>query len=148
MQLSDYLQAENVAIDLVFNSKKELLSKLAEFASQKTGVSRGVIARSLEAREGLGSTGIGDGVAIPHAIIDTLEQSCCMLLLLKRPLEFEAVDEVPVDIVVLLLSPPMDQGQSLNVLSCVARKLRDTELAKALRNATSPDEVYVLITQA
>jgi nitrogen PTS system EIIA component len=87
-------------------------------------------------------------MAIPHAILDGLPQSCCIFLRLSNALEFDAVDAVPVDIVVLLLSPPAKHGQSLNVLSCIARKLPDEKLAASIRAAKTAEEIYVLITQA
>lgn len=147
MQLSDHLPVENVAINLAFNSKTELLAKLAGLASRKIGIDKNIVLRALTAREGLGSTGIGQGVAIPHATIEGLKQSLCLFLRLDMPVDFEAVDDVPVDIVVLLLSPPEERGQSLNVLSCIARSLRGDKMVTAVRSADTADEIYALLIQ-
>ena len=146
MQLSDYLSLENVVLDLAASSKKDLLSKLADATSSRAGITKTETINALVAREGLGSTGIGQGIAIPHCIVESLTQSICMFFRLARPVDFEAVDDVPVDLVVVLLSPPAQQGQSLNILSCIARRLRDDKLASAVRNAETAEEAYVLLT--
>lgn len=146
MQLSDYLSPEDVVIDLAFNSKKDMLARLADLASKRCKVPSSVIVHALRDREDLGSTGIGGGIAIPHAVVDGLERSVCMFVRLARPLDFEAVDEVPVDLIALLLSPPDVQRQSLNILSCIARCLRSEPLAAATRSAGTPEAIYVLLT--
>lgn len=126
-------------------TKHKLLLQLAERASARTGVEAGVIAKALSARESLGSTGIGRGVAIPHALVAGLPKSFAMVARLARPIDFEAVDDVPVDVVVLLLSP--GTGQNLNVLSLFARQLRDDATVNAIRAARSAEEVFVLLTR-
>jgi len=145
MHLSDHLALENVALDLPSMSKHKLLLQLAERASARTGVEAGVIAKALSARESLGSTGIGRGVAIPHALVAGLPKSFALVARLARPIDFEAVDDVPVDVVVLLLSP--GTGQNLNVLSLFARQLRDDATVNAIRAAKSVEEVFVLLTR-
>lgn len=147
MQVSDYLTPENVCLDLAAASKRELIIRLSELASKKTGISSSVVSTALANRETLGSTGIGQGIAIPHAIIDELDRGMCMFLRLSEPMDFEAVDEVPVDLVVLLLLPSADQKQGLNLLSCIARRLRDDSVADAVRSAATPQEVCTLLTQ-
>ena len=126
-------------------TKHKLLLQLAERASARTGVEAGVIAKALSARESLGSTGIGRGVAIPHALVAGLPKSFAMVARLARPIDFEAVDDVPVDVVVLLLSP--GTGQNLNVLSLFARQVRDDAAVNAIRAARSAEEVFVLLTR-
>ncbi|MGQ3278789.1 MAG: PTS sugar transporter subunit IIA, partial [Shinella sp.] len=108
----------------------------------------GIIAKALLARENLGSTGIGRGIAIPHALIEGLPKSLALVARLARPIDFEAVDDIPVDIVVLLLSPASGQGQNLNILSCIARQLRDDHTVGAIRAARSAEEVFVLLTRS
>lgn len=145
MQLSDHLALENVVVDLSSVSKHKLLRQLADMASRQTGMEAGILAKALLARESLGSTGIGRGVAIPHARVDGLPKNLAMVTRLARPIDFEAVDDVPVDIVVLLLSPAA--GQSLNILSCFARRLRDDATVNAIRAATSAEEIFILLTR-
>ncbi|MCB5204012.1 PTS sugar transporter subunit IIA [Neorhizobium sp. T786] len=140
MQLSDYLSPEDIVIDLAFNSKKDLLARLADLASKRCNLGRAGIAHALTDREGLGLTGI----AIPHAIIDGLDKSVCMFVRLSRPLDFEAVDEISVDLIALL-SPPDMQQQCLNILSCIARRLRSDRLNSAVRTARTAEEAYILL---
>ncbi len=148
MQLSDHLSAENVVLDLAAASKRELIIKLSDLASKRSGAEASAISAALTGRENLGSTGIGQGIAIPHAIIDGVADCLCLFVRLAKPLDFEAVDEVPVDIVVLLLSPAVDQKQNLNLLSCIARRLRNDNVTEAIRSAKTPEEAYILLTQA
>lgn len=148
MQLSDHLSAENVVLDLAAASKRELIIKLSDLASKRSGAEVSAISAALTGRENLGSTGIGQGIAIPHAIIDGVADCLCLFVRLAKPLDFEAVDEVPVDIVVLLLSPAVDQKQNLNLLSCIARRLRNDDVTEAIRSAKTPEEAYILLTQA
>lgn len=146
MLLSDHLALENVVVDLPSQSKHKVLRQLADLASERTGIEASAVAKALLARESLGSTGIGRGVAIPHAIVETLPKSFAMVARLVRPVDFEAVDDIPVDIVVLLLSPL--SGQNLNVLSCFARHLRDDATVNAIRAARNAEEIFVLLTRA
>lgn len=147
MQLSDHLSPENVVLDLAVASKRELIIKLSDLASKRTGLEASVIAAALTSRENLGSTGIGQGIAIPHAIVEGVSDCLCLFVRLAKPLDFEAVDEVPVDVVVLLLSPPADQRQNLNLLSCIARRLRNDEATEAVRSAGTREEAYILLTR-
>ncbi|MCR6498153.1 PTS sugar transporter subunit IIA [Shinella sp. CPCC 101442] len=145
MQLSDHLALENVVVDLSSVSKHKLLQQLADTASRQTGIGAGILAKALSARESLGSTGIGRGIAIPHALVEGLPKTLAIVARLARPIDFEAVDDIPVDIVVLLLSPAA--GQNLNILSCFARQLRDDATVHAIRAARSPEEIFVLLTR-
>jgi PTS system nitrogen regulatory IIA component len=146
MQLSDHLALENIVVDLPPVPKHKLLRQLADMSSLKTGIDTGIIAKALLARENLGSTGIGRGIAIPHALIEGLPKSLAIVARLARPIDFEAVDDIPVDIVVLLLSPAAGHGQNLNILSCIARQLRHDHTVAAIRAARSADEIFVLLT--
>lgn len=145
MQLSDHLFFENVVLDLEVTSKRELILKLSDIASKKMGMELSVISSALASRENLGSTGIGHGVAVPHAIVEGIRVGVCMFVRLSKPIEFDAVDEVPVDLVALLLSSPEEQRQNLNLLSCIARLLRDEEKAETLRSAKTAEEAYALL---
>lgn len=135
MQLSDYLAPDNILLDLAPVSKVALLTQLSAVAAQKSGCEPADIARRLLNREELGSTGIGEGVAIPHAGIDGLKTTICIFARLARPIDFDSVDETPVDLVFLLLNPGAGGGGHLNILSHIARLIRDPQTVTALRNA-------------
>jgi PTS system nitrogen regulatory IIA component len=144
MKLADCLLPEDIVLDLAAPSKLALIGKLAALGARRLGIEEAEIARALTTRENLGSTGIGGGVAVPHAGLIGLDRHFCLFARLARPVEFESVDERPVDLVFLLLNPQR-QPDHLNILSCIARRMRDNETVAALRAATSPDEVFMLI---
>ncbi|TWF53438.1 PTS sugar transporter subunit IIA [Neorhizobium alkalisoli] len=144
MKLADCLLPENIVLDLAAPSKQALIGKLSALAARRLGLEESEIARALTARENLGSTGIGGGVAIPHAAVMGLDRHFCLFARLSRPVDFEAVDEKPVDLVFLLLNPQR-QPDHLNILSCIARRMRNDEIVAAIRAAASPDEVYLRI---
>ncbi len=96
------------------------------------------LARALAAREALGTTGIGSGIAIPHARLPTLAQPLALFARLDKPVDWQAIDGQPVDLVFLLLSPEQDAGLHLQALAAVTRRLRDRDIAHAIRTATDP----------
>ena len=146
MLMQDFLQAENVFVGLPSSSKEQLLRQLSELAAKATSIHNHTIARALADRERLGSTGIGGGVALPHAAVTGIEEVFCLVARLAKPLDFEAVDDQPVDIVILLLTPGPSKTESLNVLSCVARRFREDDAVRGLRSAKTRDEVYAILT--
>lgn len=143
MPHSDHFSLRNVAIDLRSASKHEVLRQLADMSSRQTDISADVIAKALLVRENLGSTGIGRGIAIPHATIPGLGHSLVIVARLARPIDFDAIDDVPVDFVVLLLSPSSNEGQNLNLLSSITRKIRDDKTVKAVRAARNAEEILL-----
>lgn len=145
MEMKDFLQPENVFVDLSAGSKERALQQVADIASSKTGVSSAAILAALLEREALGSTGIGGGVALPHTVMDGIQQPLCLVFTLAKPIAFEAVDDVPVDILVLLLTPASAKGESLNLLSCTARRLREGDACEAIRRARRAEAVYALL---
>jgi PTS system nitrogen regulatory IIA component len=142
MQISDFLSRENVLFNVRLGDKNELLEKLALAAGTKISVPAGEILAELTNREKLGSTGLGDGIAVPHARLSSIAKPFGMIVKLKQPIDFDAVDGKPVDIVFVLLLPPKAQSESLSALACVARKLRVAEIAEKLRRAGSADDVF------
>ena len=145
MHMSDFLQAENVLVGLNASSKNQLLRQLSDITTEKTSVISKTVSKALTDRESLGSTGIGNGIALPHAAIPGLDRVFCLVARLAKPIDFEAVDDVPVDIVVLLLTPVTARSDALNVLSCVARRFRDEETVRGVRAARTSDEVFTLL---
>jgi nitrogen PTS system EIIA component len=146
MKVSDFLSAADVTIDAAFADKRKLLEELARRAAPRVDLDPLLILAELEKREELGSTGMGGGVAVPHARFHQLRKPFGMLVRLKKPIEFDAVDGKPVDTIALLLLPDPRQGEQIGALACIARKLRDPLVMKALRKARDGAEIYRSLT--
>jgi nitrogen PTS system EIIA component len=146
MKVSDFLSSADVIIDVAFADKQKLLEDLARRAATVVGVPPALILSELRKREQLGSTGMGGGIAIPHARFAQIGKAFGMLVRLKRPIDFEAVDDKPVDTIMLLLLPDEPGGAQLGALACIARKLRDPAIAAALRRAHDGAEIYRVLT--
>ena len=146
MTIDDILAPADVVHGLRASGKTALLDDLARRAARSLDLDAGTILGALVRREGLGSTGVGDGVSLPHARLETVRKPFGLLARLRDPLDFDAVDERPVDLVFLLLLPIGDGGENLNALACVARKLRDPASAKALRGARDAASLYALVS--
>lgn len=145
MNLSDIIQPEDVLIEAAAHSKASLVKKLSAYAARRTGLDEDVIRTALVRREELGSTGIGRGVALPHAAIAGLEDPFAVMLALKRPVDFQAIDDEPVDLVFLLLTPVGAPGKYLSILSAVARRLHAEAFVRALRSAVTPAALHALM---
>jgi PTS system nitrogen regulatory IIA component len=147
MKISDFLAAADVRADIVATDKKRLLAELAREAAAKIGIGADRIAAELYKREELGSTGVGGGVAIPHARFQQAEAPFGLLVRLKKPIDYDAVDGKPVDIVALLLLPESSGGeQQLGALASIARKLRTAAVTAALRRARDSMDMYRILT--
>lgn len=141
----DILPADAVSCSLVANSKKALFSQLAGMAQRVAGIDPRHVLDRLNERERLGSTGFGGGVAIPHGKIDSIEQVVGLFARLPQPIEFDAIDGLPVDLVFLLLSPSGAGAEHLKALARVSRRFRDREFVTKLRGAGSEDALYALL---
>ena len=146
MKVSDFLSSADVTIDAAFADKQKLLEDLARRAAAIVDLEPDLILAELQKREELGSTGMGGGVAIPHARFHHLRKPFGMLVRLKKPIEFDAVDGKRVDTVALLLLPDVHEGERLGALACFARKLRDPVVMTALRRALDGAEIYRSLT--
>jgi PTS system nitrogen regulatory IIA component len=147
MRISDFLAAADVRADIAAADKKKLLLELGRIAAAKLDIPGDRIAAELLKREELGSTGVGGGVAIPHARFAEAKAPFGMLARLKKALDYDAVDGKPVDIVFLLLLPEGAGGeQQLGALATIARKLRNPEITAALRRARDSAEMYRTLT--
>ncbi|MGI6856262.1 PTS sugar transporter subunit IIA [Mesorhizobium sp. 1B3] len=142
MQVADFLQPGDVFVDLDVQTKLEALQLLSRRAATTLGITQQAIFEPLYAREKLGSTGIGEGAAIPHTRVAGLEKPFGLLARLVKPIDFEAIDETPVDLLFLLLVPSAGGKDHLNVLAAVARQLRSPDTLKKLRQAESVPELY------
>ena len=146
MNVGDILSPEGVILDLRVPDKRRLIEELARRSSELAGVRQDALFEMLIARENLGSTGMGGGIAIPHARLASSTRPVGMLARLRPHLDFEAIDGQRVDLVFLLLLPDRSQGEHLNALACVARKLRDEGVRAALRKAHGVEHAYAVLT--
>ena len=142
MDLSTLLQPTQCLVDQRFTSKAQCLTELSRRAAVALGIEAAPIAEALHHRESLGSTGLGNGIALPHARLTTISQSFCLLVRLRDPLAFDAVDEKQVDLVCLVLLPAAPSCEQLNVLACIARRLRDGSALAAMRKAKEPKTLF------
>jgi PTS system nitrogen regulatory IIA component len=144
---ADLLRPEAVRTGVPAGTRKALFAQAGAVAAATLGVDAELVAMRLAAREQLGSTGFGGGVAIPHAKCPGLSSVSILVLRLAQPLEFKAVDDQPVDIAVVMLSPEGSGAEHLKALARVSRQLRDPAFVAKLRGAGSPDALYALWTQ-
>ncbi len=144
--LSDLLFPDLVVVGMAASNKKALFQQIGALVAPVLGADAGVIADALAERERLGSTGFGGGVAIPHARIAGLPRIVVLVARLAQPIEFQAVDDLAVDVVVSLLSPADAGADHLKALARVSRKFRDRELVAKLRGAGSRDAIWALLT--
>ncbi|MBV8565459.1 MAG: PTS sugar transporter subunit IIA [Methylobacteriaceae bacterium] len=142
MDVKTLLFPKDALVDVRAPDKARLLQDLAGHAAAALNLDRGLVAGELQKREELGSTGIGKGVALPHARIEGLDKPFGVLARLRKPIDFDAIDGEPVDIVFLLLLPATSGGEPLNALACVSRKLREDGTLRGLRRAEDGAAFY------
>lgn len=146
MAIATLLTPEAVLSGLKANGKKQLLLELAAAAARLTGLHERVIFETLLQRERLGSTGIGQGIAIPHGRLGGLNELFGLFARLAKPIEFESVDNQPVDIVFLLLAPEGAGADHLQALAKVARILRMPNIIQTLRQTDDPAALFAILT--
>jgi PTS system nitrogen regulatory IIA component len=145
MPPSDLVSPTAIIPALKVNGKKQALQEIAAKAAALTGQSERTILEILLQREKLGSTGVGNGVAIPHGKLAKLANVFGLFARLERPVDFEALDGQPVDLIFLLLAPEGAGADHLKALARVARLLRDPEVARKLRNSHDVDALYAVL---
>jgi PTS system nitrogen regulatory IIA component len=145
LEITDILAPEAVLVDLKAGSKKQVLQMLARQAASQTGLHERTIFDTLLERERLGTTGVGEGVAIPHGRIGEIQQIRAMFARLKDPIDFDAVDGRPVDLLFLLLAPAQAGADHLKALSKISRLLRDRTNCEKLRGAKSSEAIFALL---
>lgn len=143
--LSDLLKPDAVRSGTAAGSKKKLFALLGEVAGAAYALDPAAVTERLSEREKLGSTGFGGGIAIPHGKIPGLVGVRGLFVRLDKPLDFASVDDLPVDLVFALLSPPDAGGEHLKALARVSRRLRDRAFIAKLRGAGSADALYALL---
>ncbi len=147
MDLSDLIEVSSVLPGLKTNSKKQLLQMLAEKAAEVTGLPEREIFDTIVQRERLGSTGVGNGIAIPHGKLRAIRKITGIFARLETPVDFEALDDQPVDLVFLLLAPETAGADHLKALSRIARVLRDADTVAKIRGSTDPAAIYSFLSQ-
>ena len=145
MPLTDLVAPNGIIPALKVNGKKQAIHELAVRAAKLTGQSERLIFETLMQREKLGSTGVGNGIAIPHGKLPKLEKLVGLFARLDRPIDFESLDGQPVDLIFLLLAPEGAGADHLKALARVARLLRDPEVARKLRNSHDADALYAVL---
>jgi len=142
MDINDFLSPDDVLIDVRIADKVELLQDLSRRAAVALGIDGERVAGAILKREELGSTGVGTGVALPHARLADVKTPFGVLARLRKKIDFAAIDGEPVDLVFLLLLPAAPGGDQLNALAAVSRRLRTPAVAAGLRNAGSAGELH------
>ena len=137
----------SIIANLKASNKKQALQELARKAAELTGQHERMIFDVLLERERLGTTGVGQGIAIPHGKLSSLSRVYGIFARLERAIDFDAIDEQPVDLMFLLLAPEQAGADHLKALARVSRLLRDNSICEKLRGSTSADAIYALLTQ-
>ncbi len=148
MDLTDLISPEDISVSFKADCKKQVLQDLAEAAAAKTGLNEREIFNTLLDREKLGSTGIGNGIAIPHGKMADLKEITGLVAFLEKPVDFDSLDDQPVDIVFLLLAPEAAGADHLKALARIARVLREPEMLEKLRNSHDRADIHHLLSLA
>ena len=148
MDISDLIDPAGVVASLRVTSKKQALQELAKRASELTGTEDRKVFEVLIERERLGTTGVGNGIAIPHGKLAGLERLHGLFARLESPIDFDSIDEQPVDLICLLLAPETAGADHLKALARVSRLLRDHSMCKKLRGTDKADALYALLTES
>jgi PTS system nitrogen regulatory IIA component len=145
MPTTDLVSPNAIIPAMKVNGKKQALQEIAAKAAELTGQNEKAILEILLQREKLGSTGVGNGVAIPHGKLQKLGSVFGLFARLERPIDFEALDGQPVDLIFLLLAPEGAGADHLKALARVARLLRDPEVARKLRASNGAEAIYAVL---
>jgi PTS system nitrogen regulatory IIA component len=146
MEVTDLLDPSGVISNFRVTSKRQALQELARRAAAMTGEDEHKIFESLREREQLGSTGIGNGTAVPHARIPGFAHTLTLFARLEKPIDFDAIDSQPVDLIFLLLTPGDAGADHLKALARISRLLRNRAMCVKLRGTESGDAIYALLT--
>jgi len=148
MEIADLLSIDSIIAKLNANSKKQVLQDLANRAAEITGLQERAVFDVLIERERLGTTGVGNGIAIPHGKLSSLDRLYGLFARLERPVDFNAIDERPVDLIFLLLAPELAGADHLKALARVSRLFRDQGICEKLRGTTDPEALFALLTES
>ena len=148
MEISDLITVESVDANLRATSKKQALQELAKRAAEISGEHERAIFDVLMERERLGTTGVGNGIAIPHGKLAALDRLHGLFARLETPVDFQSIDEQPVDLVFVLLAPETAGADHLKALARVSRLLRDASVCDKLRGSDNNEALYALLTES
>lgn len=148
MEINDLLVPEGVVADLKTTSKKQALQDLAKRAAEVSGLHVRAIFDVLMERERLGTTGVGNGIAIPHGKLPNLDRLHGLFARLENPIDFQAIDERPVDLIFVLLAPEAAGADHLKALARISRLLRDQTVCEKLRGTDNAEALYAILTAA
>ena len=148
MELSKLLMPGAVRVIGQLTGKKRLFQELGEIAAQAYGVNASVATDGLQERESLGPTGVGHGIALPHARLDDIDHIFAIFLRLEKPLDYDSVDRQPVDLVFGLFAPKESGVEHLKALALVSRTMRDPGICSKLRANTDPAKLHAILTEA
>ncbi|MGJ3260054.1 MAG: PTS IIA-like nitrogen regulatory protein PtsN [Rhodospirillales bacterium] len=148
MELSDLLDSGSIVANLRATSKKQALQELARKAADVTGLDERKIFGVLMDRERLGTTGVGSGIAIPHGKLPELDRLYGIFARLEKPVDFQSIDDRPVDLIFVLLAPEEAGADHLKALARVSRLLRDHDVCDKLRGTGETDALYAIMTEA
>jgi PTS system nitrogen regulatory IIA component len=147
MELADILTEGSVVVCTNTKDKRELLEILSRKSAELAGVDAGAVFDALMSREELGSTGLGNGIAIPHGKFAGLGRVVAVFARLVDPIDFDSVDDQPVDLVMMLLAPMGAGADHLKALARVARLLRTEAVVDELRRTTDAERIYAILTE-
>ncbi len=148
MEISDLISLDGIVANLRATSKKQALQDLARRAADVTGETERAIFEVLIERERLGTTGVGNGIAIPHGKLPGLDRLYGLFARLETPIDFDAIDEQPVDLICLLLAPESAGADHLKALARVSRLLRDRSICEKLRGSDTAEAIFALLTES
>lgn len=143
MSISDILSEDMVLTEVAADSKRHLLEQISSFVAGKKGLDKSAVFEAVLERENLGSTGYGNGVAFPHARLEGLKEVISVFARLKRPVDYDALDHNPVDMVAFMISPENSGDDHLRTLAVFSRVLKNADICKAIRAAKSAHEICV-----
>jgi PTS system nitrogen regulatory IIA component len=147
MNIGELLDRSAISLRVSAANKRKVLAVIAEIAARNFQLDAGVILEALAEREAAGSTGVGHGVAVPHARLEGLERMRGVFVRIEHPVDFDAVDDQPVDLLFALFAPKNAGAEHLRALARVSRLLRQAELRQQLRKAQTADVVHALLVQ-
>ena len=148
MNINDLLSDDALLVNFEGTSKKQVLEELSKLAEIKFGIKSRILIKNLTKREKLGSTAVGNGIAIPHANVANIDKPYVFVSTLSNGLDFNATDDMPVDIIFLLIAPDDQGSEHLQALALISRLLRNKELTTKLRGCKSAESALAVISQS
>lgn len=148
MELTNILAPGAVRIVSHLTSKKRLFQEIGEIVASVHSLNASIAVDGLQERESLGPTGVGHGIALPHARLQELDKIIGVFLRLEKPLDYDSVDRQPADLIFALFAPKDSGVDHLKALALVSRTMRDAGVVAKLRANTDPDKLYAILTEA